>query len=91
MTRSASTTSSHRCVAHSTASEAGWTVGAGVEVALAANWTAKAEYLFVDLGNGLCMADCAIQHPRAMPTIPDIAVTFNESMVRAGVNYKFTF
>jgi iron complex outermembrane recepter protein len=75
----------------SSATEAGWTVGAGVEVALAANWTAKAEYLFVDLGNGLCMADCAIQHPRTMPTIPDIAVTFNESLVRAGVNYKFTF
>ena len=75
----------------SSATEAGWTVGAGVEVALAANWTAKAEYLFVDLGNGLCMAECAIQHPRALPTIPDIAVTFNESLVRAGVNYKFTF
>jgi iron complex outermembrane recepter protein len=75
----------------SSATEAGWTVGAGVEVAFAANWTAKAEYLFVDLRNGLCMADCAIQHPRTMPTIPDIAVTFNESLVRAGVNYKFTF
>jgi iron complex outermembrane recepter protein len=75
----------------SSVTEAGWTVGAGVEVALAANWTAKAEYIFVDLRDGLCMADCAIQHPRAMPTIPDIVVTFNESLVRAGVNYKFTF
>ena len=75
----------------SSASKAGWTVGAGVEVALAKNWTAKAEYLFVDLGDGLCMADCAIQHPRTPPTIPDIAVKFNESLVRAGLNYKFTF
>ena len=34
------------------ATEAGWTAGAGVEVALAQNWTAEAEYLFVDLANG---------------------------------------
>ncbi len=75
----------------SSTTEAGWTIGAGVEVALAANLTAKTEYLFVDLGNGSCTANCAIQHPQAAPTIPNIAVTFNESLVRAGVNYKFSF
>ena len=31
--------------------QAGWTVGAGVEWAFAENWTAKLEYLYVDLGN----------------------------------------
>jgi len=73
----------------SSATEPGWTVGAGVEVALAANWTAKAEYLFVDLANGSCTTDCAIQNPNGPPLIPNIAVKFNESIVRAGVNYKF--
>ena len=73
----------------SSTTELGWTVGAGVEVALAANWTAKAEYLFVDLANGSCTADCAIQNPNGPPLIPNIAVKFNESIVRAGVNYKF--
>ena len=73
----------------STTTEPGWTVGAGVEVALSANWTAKAEYLFVDLPNGSCTADCAIQNPKGPPLIPNIAVKFNESIVRAGVNYKF--
>ncbi len=29
----------------------GWTWGTGVEAALGGNWTAKAEYLFVDLGS----------------------------------------
>ena len=29
----------------------GWTAGAGVEVAFADNWTARVEYLFVDLEN----------------------------------------
>jgi outer membrane immunogenic protein len=73
----------------SSTTELGLTVGAGVEVALAANWTAKAEYLFVDLANGSCTADCTIQNPNGPPVIPNIAVKFNESIVRAGVNYKF--
>ena len=29
----------------------GWTAGAGIEGALAGNWTWKAEYLYVDLGS----------------------------------------
>ncbi len=33
---------------------AGWTVGAGLEFAIAGNWTAKAEYLYVDLGKFNC-------------------------------------
>jgi opacity protein-like surface antigen len=77
---------------HSTsnATEPGWTVGAGVEGAFAPHWTAKVEYLFVDLANGTCTTDCAITNPNGAPLIPNIAVKFNESMVRAGVNYKFS-
>jgi opacity protein-like surface antigen len=73
----------------SSATESGWAAGAGVEVALARNWTAKAEYLFIDLSNGSCMTDCAIANANGPPLIPNIAVKFNESVVRAGVNYKF--
>ena len=29
----------------------GWTVGAGIEVAFAQNWSFGAEYLYVDLGS----------------------------------------
>jgi len=63
--------------------EAGWTIGAGVEVAFAQNWTAKAEYLFVDLPNATCTtaANCG----GAAGSI----VSFNENIIRAGVNYKF--
>jgi hypothetical protein len=32
--------------------------------------------------------NCAIQNPNGPPLIPNIAVKFNESIVRAGVNYK---
>jgi hypothetical protein len=45
--------------------------------------------LFVDLANGACTANCTIANPNGPPVIPNIAVKFNESMVRAGVNYRF--
>ncbi len=74
----------------SSATEPGWTVGAGVEAAFAPHWTAKVEYLFVDLANGTCTTDCAIANPNGAPLIPNVAVKFNESMVRAGINYRFS-
>jgi iron complex outermembrane receptor protein len=75
----------------SSATKAGWTAGGGVEVALDRHWSAKAEYLFVDLGNGSCTADCAIANANGPPLIPDVAVKFQESVVRGGVNYRFAF
>jgi opacity protein-like surface antigen len=33
-------------------------VGAGLEAALATNWTAKVEYLYVDLGSFNCGLNC---------------------------------
>jgi outer membrane immunogenic protein len=73
----------------SSATEAGWTVGAGVEVAFAPNWSARAEYLFVDLANGSCTTNCAIADASGTPVIPNVAVKFNESIVRGGVSYRF--
>jgi outer membrane immunogenic protein len=63
--------------------EAGWTVGAGLEFAFAQNWTAKVEYLFVDLPNASCttVGNCG----GAAGSI----VSFNENIFRAGVNFKF--
>ena len=75
----------------SSETKTGWAAGAGVEVALSRNWSAKAEYLFVDLGNGSCSIDCPIVNPNGAPLIPDFAVRFNESIVRGGVNYRFMF
>ncbi len=68
--------------ANNSSTEFGWTAGGGVEVALAQNWTAKVEYLYVDLANGSCTTACG------SPT-PAPAVTFKESLIRAGVNFKF--
>jgi len=74
----------------SAATEAGWTVGAGVEVAFAPNWSAKGEYLFVNLADGSCTTDCAIVDVSGTPVIPNATVKFNESIVRGGVNYRFS-
>jgi outer membrane immunogenic protein len=57
----------------------GWTAGVGIEGAFAPNWTAKVEYLYVDLGNFACTLNCAAGG--------NLNVT--ENIVRAGLNYKF--
>jgi outer membrane immunogenic protein len=61
---------------------AGWTVGAGAEAALAGNWTVKGEYLYVDLGDINCsVANCGGTGPTK--------VDFTSHLVRAGLNYRF--
>jgi outer membrane immunogenic protein len=60
---------------------AGWTVGGGLEVALVGNWTAKAEYLYVDLGNAGCGGGCGFGIPN------NVGLTTN--VVRGGINYRF--
>jgi outer membrane immunogenic protein len=69
--------------------EFGWTAGAGIEWAFADNWTAKVEYLYVDLEKSNCntSANCGFD---ALPsTVANNSVNFTESMIRAGVNFKF--
>lgn len=61
--------------------ETGWTVGAGIETALAPNWSAKLEYLYVDLGEFNCDAACSV----ILPGTDD----FRTHIVRFGLNYKF--
>jgi outer membrane immunogenic protein len=59
---------------------AGWTVGGGVEAALAGNWTAKLEYLYVDLGDvGCTVAACGAA----------TNVDLRTNLVRAGLNFRF--
>ncbi len=60
--------------------KSGWTAGGGIEYAFLPNWTAKAEYLYVSLGNGACSLTC-LGGPGT--------VSLNENIVRTGINYKF--
>jgi len=59
---------------------AGWTIGGGVEGAIAGNWTAKLEYLYVDLGDLTCSA-------AACGTATNVDLRAN--LFRAGLNYRF--
>src|SRR5271168_974053 len=69
-------------------SRVGWTVGGGVEYALTNNWTIKGEYLYADLGSSTFSTPAAI-----VPAFAGLAATghisYNASIFRAGVNYKF--
>jgi outer membrane immunogenic protein len=60
---------------------AGWTAGGGLEVALTNNWTAKAEYLHVDLGNMNCGFSCGAAATDNVSVKSDI--------VRGGLNFRF--
>ena len=58
----------------------GWTAGGGLEYAFMGAWSAKIEYLYVDLGKASCnAASCGVGND----------VTFKTSIVRGGVNYHF--
>jgi len=64
-----------------TNTKVGWTAGLGMEYAFLGPWSAKLEYLYVDLGKVTCSAACSGAAP--------IDVTFTSNIIRAGVNYKF--
>lgn len=69
-----------------TSTKTGWTVGAGAEYALTANWTVKAEYLFVNLGNSASTGF----DTRFAPPLPLFANTRDDfHIARVGVNYRF--
>ncbi len=55
--------------------KAGWTAGGGVEFHINGPWTAKVEYLHVDLGSGGSVAGSNAD--------------FTADLVRGGINYKF--
>ena len=55
---------------------AGWTLGAGAEMEFAPQWTAKIEYLYVDLANSNFV-------------ITGASNGYRFGLIRAGVNYHF--
>jgi outer membrane immunogenic protein len=55
---------------------AGWTLGAGAEMEFAPHWTAKIEYLYVDLANSNFV-------------ITGASNGYRFGLIRAGVNYHF--
>jgi outer membrane immunogenic protein len=60
----------------------GWTIGAGLEGAISANWSWKVEYLFADFGNPaidsfIIVGNAGVRHD------------LTEQVLRVGINYRF--
>lgn len=82
--------------------QAGWTVGAGVEAALGSNWSIKFEYLYMDLGHvgGSSANATNVTNAANTPAVGFNTVTttnlaylfntrFTDSIARVGLSYKF--
>jgi outer membrane immunogenic protein len=70
----------------------GWTVGGGVEGQLSGNWTWKVEYLFLALDepSGTVLTTVTPPPIRQPPgTTVNLDPLFTDSIVRAGINYKW--
>jgi outer membrane immunogenic protein len=71
------------------ATKTGWVVGGGVEWAFDKNWSAKAEYLYVDFGsvsvNSIITSPISGGYSQAISTSADLTA----NIARVGINYKF--
>jgi outer membrane immunogenic protein len=70
--------------------KAGWTVGAGIEGALGGGWSAKLEYLYIDLGKTELTSATAVT-VGGNTFIANASQTFRttDNIVRVGLNYKW--
>jgi outer membrane immunogenic protein len=73
-------------VGSNTDTRVGWTVGAGVEGMITANWSAKLEYLYMDLGR--FNAGAFSLAPGSLIGV-NATSRFTDNILRAGVNYRF--
>jgi outer membrane immunogenic protein len=63
-----------------TSDRVGFAVGGGVEKMLSQNWSAKAEYLYLNFGSHTFLAGTGF----------DTNIKLQDNIVRLGLNYKFT-
>jgi outer membrane immunogenic protein len=69
--------------------KAGYTVGAGVEGVIGGNWTAKLEYLYVDLGRVSGSFATVIGGFGGGTVTTAFSSRVTDNVLRVGVNYKF--
>ena len=76
----------------------GWTLGFGVESALSANWSWRAEYLYMDLGSVTvtgavpaqgCLGNNLACNPTSAGSGTYAAGRFTDNILRVGWNYRF--
>lgn len=67
----------------------GWTVGVGVEGVVSGNWTAKLEYLYVDLGNVSGSFVTPIIAPSGSFVTSSYSSHITDNILRVGFNYRW--
>jgi outer membrane immunogenic protein len=67
-------------VAEASVTRVGWTAGLGGEYAFTPNWSLRAEYLYVNLGDFDCSTACAVTGSN---------VSLKTNLVRGGLNFRF--
>jgi len=66
----------------------GWTVGGGIEYAFLSGWSVKLEYLYADFGSPQFINPPI---PVGAATIVTRNVRLDDNVVRAGLNYRFSW
>jgi outer membrane immunogenic protein len=72
-----------------TTTNVGWTAGAGVEAAIGGGWTARLEYLYVDLGKVNGSFVTTIPALGGGVIVSNYSSHITDNIVRLGINYKF--
>ena len=67
----------------------GWTAGGGLEWAFANNWTAKAEYLYLDFGSFDYVSVIDLNQVNDPAFVWRTDVDAKEHVIRVGINYLF--
>jgi outer membrane immunogenic protein len=73
------------------ANNVGWTVGAGVEMAISGPWTAKLEFLHIDLNGFSCDKACGnlnSQDPSGNLVFGGVNINAGVNVIRVGLNYR---
>jgi outer membrane immunogenic protein len=73
-----------------TTTNVGWTAGAGIEGAIGGGWTARLEYLYVDLGKVNGSFVTAIPALSGGVIVSNYSSHITDNVVRFGINYKFS-
>jgi outer membrane immunogenic protein len=71
-----------------TKTNAGWTIGGGIEGHLGGNWTGKLEYLYLDLGT-VTNQVTLLTIPPAFGIGANVSSRITDHVIRAGINYHF--
>ena len=66
----------------------GWTVGGGIEAMFAQNWSAKIEYLYLDMGS--ISNSVVLPAAAGFPLGANVTSRITDSIIRGGINYKFS-